>query len=66
MATLSTKRRNALPKSKFALPAERKYPIDTEARARNALARVAQNGTPSEQKRVKAAVHKRFPKIGKR
>jgi hypothetical protein len=29
-------------------------------------ARVAQNGTPAEQKKVKAAVKKRFPSIGKK
>lgn len=42
MAKLSSKERNKLPKSKFALPVERKYPVDTKNRARNALARVAQ------------------------
>lgn len=42
MAKITTKARKALPKSKFALPAERKYPIDTKARAQNAKARAAQ------------------------
>lgn len=42
MATLTAKRRNALPKSEFALPAERKYPVDTKARAANAKARATQ------------------------
>jgi len=46
--------------------ARRKYPIPDQAHARNALARVAQNGTPAEQKKVKAAVKKRFPSIGKK
>lgn len=50
---------------KTALPGGR-YPIDTKNRARNALARVAQHGTPSEKKRVRAAVHRKYPSIGKR
>jgi hypothetical protein len=42
MADLTTKKRNNLPASKFALPAQRKYPIDTRARAGNAKARAQQ------------------------
>ena len=61
---LSTKERNKLGKKSFALPGQRKYPIPDKAHARNALARVAQNGTPAEQKKVRAAVKKRFPSIG--
>lgn len=38
---LTTKRRNALPSSKFAGPA-RSYPVDTKARAANAKARATQ------------------------
>jgi hypothetical protein len=60
----STKQRKKLSKKSFALPDERKYPIPDKAHARNALARVAQKGTPAEQKKVKAAVNKRFPSIG--
>jgi hypothetical protein len=63
---LSTKDRKKLSKKSFALPEKRKYPIPDKAHARNALARVAQNGTPAEQKKVKAAVKKRFPSIGKK
>lgn len=48
----------------FALPG-RRYPIHDVAHARNALARVAQNGTPAERAKVKAAVHKKYPSIGK-
>jgi hypothetical protein len=62
----STKKRKKLSKKTFALPGKRKYPIPDKAHARNALARVAQNGTPAEQKKVKAAVKKRFPSIGKK
>jgi hypothetical protein len=43
-----------------------KYPIDSAARARNALARVAQHGNPAEKKMVKAAVHRKYPSIGKK
>ena len=63
---LSTKDRKKLSNKSFALPGKRKYPIPDKAHARNALARVAQNGTPAEQKKVKAAVKKRFPSIGKK
>jgi hypothetical protein len=63
---LSTKDRKKLSKKSFALPGKRKYPIPDKAHARNALARVAQNGTTAEQKKVKAAVKKRFPSIGKK
>jgi hypothetical protein len=62
----STKERKKLSKKSFASPGKRKYPIPDKAHARNALARVAQNGTPAEQKEVRAAVRKRFPSIGKK
>jgi len=75
MAKLSSSRRQALPKTSFALPGKGEgksgkgagsYPIPDESHARNALARVAQHGTPAEQKQVKAAVSRKFPKIGKK
>lgn len=47
----------------FGLPAQKKYRIDDQAHARNALARVAQNGSPAEQAQVKAAVARRYPNI---
>lgn len=62
---LNAKDRKKLSRKEFALPGKRKYPIPDKAHARNALARVAQNGTPAEQKKVKSAVKKRFPSIGK-
>jgi hypothetical protein len=64
--TLSTKDRKKLNKKSFALPGKRKYPIPDKAHARNALARVAQHGTPGEKKKVTAAVTKRFPSLAKR
>lgn len=42
MAKLTARRRKALPDSKFGLPEQKAYPIDTAARARNAKARAAQ------------------------
>jgi hypothetical protein len=59
-AVLTTKKRDSLPDSAFALPG-RRYPIHDRAHAANALARVAQNGTTSEKARVKAAVCRKFP-----
>lgn len=42
MADLSTNARKKLPKSKFAEPDKRKYPIEDKAHARNAKARASQ------------------------
>ena len=42
MRELSEKKRDALPKSKFGLPEERKYPMPDKAHARNAKARASQ------------------------
>ena len=42
MAKLTTKARNNLSKSQFALPAQKKYPIENASHARNALARASQ------------------------
>jgi len=62
MAVLTAKTRNALPASAFALSGGR-YPIHDEAHARDALSRVAANGTPQEQATVRAKVRKRFPNM---
>lgn len=42
MAKLTTEKRKKIPKSEFALPESRKYPVDTKARAANAKARASQ------------------------
>lgn len=63
MAKLTSDQRNALPSSKFAVPAGRSYPIQDASHARNALSRVAQNGTPALRKQVRDAVAKRYPGI---
>lgn len=62
---LTARARHALPKGDFALPGER-YPIEDSNHARNALARVSQHGSPTEQARVRAAVHRKYPDIGKK
>ncbi len=64
MAELTSKGRERLSDSAFALPG-RRYPIHDEAHARNALARVAQFGSPEEKARVRAAVRRRYPHLGK-
>jgi hypothetical protein len=63
MAKLTAKKRKNLKASTFALPAQRKYPLDTAARARNALSRVAQNGTPAEKAAVRKKVAAKYPGI---
>jgi hypothetical protein len=67
MSRLSMWQRRRLPARDFAIPEKRpgpgSYPINDENHARNALARVEENGTPAEQRRVKAAVHRRYPGI---
>ena len=42
MSKLKTEEREDLSNSKFALPEERKYPVEDKAHARNAKARAAQ------------------------
>lgn len=64
MAVLTAAARKKLPASAFAIPSHRAYPIHDLAHARDALARVAANGTAAEKAQVRAAVKRRFPKIG--
>lgn len=66
MAKLTSKKRKSLPKNDFAEPSKRKYPINDKSHARNALSRVAQHGTPAEKKKVRSAVHRKYPSIGKK
>ena len=66
MAKLMAKKRNSLSKSSFAEPGKRAYPINDANHARNALSRVAQNGSPAEKAQVRAAVKKKFPAIGQK
>lgn len=65
MAKLTAKARKHIKASNFAGP-HKSYPIEDKAHARNALARVAQFGSPALQARVRAAVHRKYPSIGKK
>jgi hypothetical protein len=69
MARLTYRQRKELPKKSFVFPGKApksgSYPIPDKAHARNALARVAQHGSPAEKARVRAAVASKFPDIGK-
>lgn len=66
MGRLTPRGRKRIKRSNFALPREWKYPIHDIAHARNALARVAQYGTASEKRRVRAAVARKYPSLRKR
>jgi hypothetical protein len=64
--------REKLPSKDFALPGKGSgkegkgpgsYPIDTKARARNALARGAQHASPAQQATIKRKVEAKFPSI---
>ncbi len=61
MAKLTAAMRNRLPKSSFAIPATRDYPIPDKAHAVDALDRVEANGTSQQKAMVRAAVKRRFP-----
>ena len=57
MAELTTKKRNAEPKSDIGLPVDKKYPMPDKSHARNAKARASQqlkkgNLTSSEKKKI--------------
>ena len=63
MSKLKTEERDDLSKSKFALPEERKYPVENKAHARNAKARAAQQEkagdlSASDRKKVDAKADK--------
>ena len=61
MAKLDAAARKKISGKNFAGP-DRSYPIENESHARNALARAS--GKPVEA-RVRAAVHRKYPDIGK-
>ena len=70
MAPLRARRRKKLPSSKFAYPKTRRYPIDTPARARNALARAAQSKTrgayATVARRVRARYGNKIASVGRK
>lgn len=58
-------KRNRLPKSSFALPSKRKYPIDTKKRAKAALSYAARSDTAGSYSTIRAKVLKRYPSLKK-
>ena len=64
MAKLTSKKRNSLSSKSFVFPKSRKFPIEDESHARNALSRAGAKGGSVEAK-VRAAVHRKYPGIGK-
>ena len=64
MAKLSSKKRKRMSAKSFALPSKR-YPIPDKTHARNALARVSAHGTPTEKARVRRAIARKYPSIGR-
>lgn len=65
MTKLTAARRNDLPSKDFAVPSERAYPIFDRAHGANALARASQNATPELKAKITAAVHRKYPDMGK-
>lgn len=62
---LTAAARNALPPSDFAIPSQRKYPIEDAGHRRAALGRVGEFGTPAQKKEVHAKVGA-FSSLGKK
>ena len=62
MAKLTGRQRRRLPKSAFALPSKRKFPIHDKAHARNALSR-ASTQKPGTARYIRAKVYKRYPSL---
>ena len=65
MAKLTKGQRDRLSSKSFAGP-DRSYPIQDPSHARNALSRVSQFGSPEVKAKVRAAVHQKYPGIGKK
>lgn len=74
MAKLTARGRQSLSRGQFALPGQGKgkggkgsgsYPIPDASHARNALARVSQHGSSAQKAKVRSAVARKFPGIGK-
>jgi hypothetical protein len=70
---MTAARRRSLPRSAFALPSERAYPLDTPGRAINAKARATQMEekgylSPSQARQIRARANRRLAKrrLGKR
>lgn len=55
--------RKRLPRGRFGLPRERKYPLPDEAHARAALLLAAQFATPQQRTEIERNVYRLFPLI---
>ncbi len=65
MAKLTSKERNSLDTKEFAVPSQRKYPIEDVSHGRNALSRVSQFGSSALKSEVREKVYKKFPELRK-
>lgn len=65
MAKLNTAERNALPSKDFVFRKKRKFRIEDESHARDALSRAGAKGAEVE-KKVRAPVHRKYPGIGQK
>ncbi len=63
MGELTYAKRKRMRSSSFALPKERKYPLNDLSHARNALARVSAHGTKKEQAIVRRKVYQKYPSL---
>ncbi|MFP5230780.1 MAG: hypothetical protein ACLGXA_24450 [Acidobacteriota bacterium] len=66
MARLNAEDRKRLRSSSFALPDKREFPIEDREHGEKALQLLPNSDTtPAEKARVRAAVHRKFPTMGK-
>jgi len=70
MAKLSYAERKKLPSKDFIFPKTKSYPIQDEEHGRKALqmaggARSGKPASPEKRAKIRAAVHRKFPDIGK-
>ena len=65
MGKLTSKTRNALPSSAFAIPGKRAYPDFDKGHAKAALGRAAEWGTAGIKARVKEDVYRKYPDLKK-
>jgi hypothetical protein len=63
---LTAEGREHIKSKNFVFPKKEAYPIHDLSHARNALARVSQHGSPSEQATVKSKVYEKYPALKER
>lgn len=66
MAKLTAKTRGSLSSKTFVFPKTRSYPLPDASHGRAALSMVAAHGSSSQKAKVRAAVHRKFPEIGRK